>query len=363
MRFRKDTGNDDEVVVNPQQVYCGIHTVRLSVSVKKSEIRWPEEEQVVYDPLNGSIEVQTSSRDECGLQGKPLVFKKIDYHMAWGSHHIPQLLIDSNGHAIRGSNIRLEYNRANVVLVEFEPLGHFQHPATDLLPFPQFPEALARVEAAVAAHLCCPTMFNDRKRLVLNRIDIAWDYLFYDPSLLLRSLHGLEAYRRNNRDPRYHEGMNCKCRTESGEKEFDMYVRSDKAHGYSVLRFEYRLQSREAVRNNLRVPGSRRSLTTDDMVDEDRLSRRILGMLKQYNYHPQTRIVPLAVAERIVQGEALSRAFQDYPLWVDLGAYSRHARDLRQKYGIAIGTMDSTGVVAVRGLYEALVEGLSRAWE
>jgi hypothetical protein len=133
--------------VRKTSVFCGLHTVRVTVPVDPNEIKWPNQNKV--------IEI---IRTPGSFKFRAVIF---------------------NSRCVTTGQHRLVYNRSNCVLIEFEPVGEFADEATDLLPFSQWMRVWHDTKLEIAEELECPKLSENRPTL-LNRFDVGFDVVYDD---------------------------------------------------------------------------------------------------------------------------------------------------------------------------------------
>jgi hypothetical protein len=359
MMFRRAPVDYPEIEIKPARVFFGLHTIRVCVLLRDKKIVWPSRFMKTYklrrgigdDHEHDDHPLNCRPKSQQCHEGQLLSFKRFS---------IPQVLMDDNGHMKKGSSIRLCLQRGGYLLLTFEPMGFFPDACTDLLPLSQWSDAWERTMDLVSKELHCPRLFSN-ETTTINRLDCAFD-LFYDPVLLLRSCGYLRNFTQDSVDNRSLEKKNMKSRTTFGGKESDKYSRTDKANGKECLRFEYRFQSRGMVRSNLGLRHVQKSVYPYNLLDHALLRGWFDRTMKRNSIFPQTKIIPWFMAVNIAKGRSLELAVKDFPLWEEQGEGAKWTKRLREKHHVTIGSVHTTNVVVVKGLYEAFQAAFERSW-
>jgi hypothetical protein len=329
------------LMVSPEDVTCGLHTLRISVPLRDIKLEWKKKEATYWVLRNKSG----------GISIKRKVANRY--------YSIPQSMITRSGSEICGG-IRLAYNREPRLSITFEPLGEFEHEATDLLPLDQWLEAWNLVSDLVSKELKCEHLFENRQPIV-SRFDLGFDVRIDDPKLLMDSCEDLRVHPKLAADCRRSEGENVKYRTKTGSKEMTIYIRTEKTGGVEMLRFELRNQQSTVCRRALGRLVTGLSTRPEDLSNIEQLVTYVEKSLKRYGIWPNTEIVPSWSAKERLMDRFTLRDLNNYLMGVKAERPGDVHRRLRVTYKIAIGTHRTESVASIVGLYEAFWAAFNRS--
>jgi len=309
-------------------MFCGIHTLKVSISIAKYKLFWGNKKKYRFrDPETGTY------------------LTRIEYKR-WNIT----------------PNLRLIYNRGGYLLLEFEPLGDFPDESTGLLPFNQFIEAWSSIKDVVSEAVRVPDLFK-HSEIRLSHLDYAFDIKFNDPNLIVKSLRNLPVDRRLSEKIKFIEEKGyLQFRTENSSKALCIYNREEKPRGHHILRLEFRYRNRRLLDSAFGF-GKGRFARPEDLTDYSRVSKFALDSFYRYGIFPLVDYVPLRVAEEMVCNKFVMRSLKTYNDWSKGDRFRYHVGRLRDNEKLVVGSTELKRVAMVSNLYEGLWEAFKASWE
>jgi len=320
----------DTIDISSAQVYCGLHTIKLSIRIPWKPKNWGNLEryyQVLVQP-DGSVLIRGKLK-----------------HKLWPVRR----------------KLRLAYNRDSWLVIIAEPEGEFPDECTDLLPFYHWHDY---IEGLITEF---DEVFDygrlDLHRARLSRFDFSVDIVCKQYSELRKSLGALPVQTRLMNNVTY-SAHSVKYATKTSKekpipaKSLSVYERQTKSGGYDVMRLKFRNQKSEIVDTALGFRNGRSAMALD-LSDRDRVTEYARKTFHKYGIYVGSTIMPLRVAQLQVENDSVRSGLMHYHEWSPCKQryYINRARDIEH---IAVGSFEYDASV-VTGLYKSIWSAFNRA--
>lgn len=320
--------NLSELNVEEMELYCGLHTINVSVEVEAGRLAWANRKTCLLpqSSLDGTV------TDKYGVQFRRMNLDK---------------------------GLRVRYNRGGYLGIAFEPKGEFPGPFTDLLPFCQWKESWEQTKQIVMNRLQCPDLFSNAQ-VRIKRFDVGVDIINVDYGYFIDSTERLSTHKALKKREESIGRLWRLRGTNRSSKGQVVYVRDLRSGGFPIVRFEFRNMKAEAVQTALGF--KKRQARPEDLANCELMTRYFTKVLPRYDIHPGVKIVPLETAMGLVKNKTIREQLNHYDEWPAWPDPRYPLRRLRQIEKMTIGSHASIDTLPITGLYEAFLRAFGASW-